>query len=487
MGSGMPAWVPAALAIASWGLVIAGWVFVAMWVWGKRGTGSRWCAKCLYDMTGLPGMRCPECGREARNEKQLRRRKRRWAALVVAAVLFVLNYSMWVPGRVQHEGWKTALVPTGALALGLPWVAQDRRGPTSKDPGVPPSVKEMPVWDAAFHLLFDRIGRNELSAWHWEAVGQIGLLQDPRTLDRRGCPSGWSTREPNVRELIERGLFRGAIREGLRQRIEGWSKLVITTRDIWPQGALVHVAVEAYAWDSGNLTLELCDANGERIEGTMIVHGVPSAYVRFNGVPPPGERRRYTLRLRRESWRGGDASLLTQRDFEIIGAHESLTQFLDAVPLRVESLLSRASVELENDESHGTDGTLLRGTGGWVEFPAPRELVQLQPRYDVLENQRLTLGVWVDVYCGEELYCRGSAVFSARSAGENELARPGGKWVGGLQLDPVHSRPMSTDGPWRMVLTGDPHLALMDFECKRYWEGQATIELPFGEDEDGER
>jgi hypothetical protein len=486
MGSAMPAWVQMALAVASWGLVVGAWVLIAVWARGKRGAGARWCAKCLYDMTGLPGMRCPECGREAKSEKQLRRRKRRWGALAAALVLFVLNYAMWVPVRLQHEGWKTALVPTGALVLGLPWVAQNRRGTTSEVPGVPAAEISMPFWDAAYDLLVERIDREDLSVWHREAVGQFGLRQDLRNFDPTHLRR-WGVAHRGVRQLLEHGIHREAFREGLTQRIEGWSRLVITTRDVWPQGALVHVVVEANAWGSDKLVLELCDANGKRIEGAMIVYGAPSAYVRFDGVPPPGERRRYVLRLRRDSRYGGDASLLTQRDFEIIGAKDDLLQFLEAVPLPIESLLARASVDLENDGFDGSEDSHSRTTRSWVEFPAQREPLQLEPRYDVLGEERLTLGVWVDVYCGEELYCRGSAVFSVRSVGENELARPGGKWVGGLQLDPIHSRPMTTDGPWRVVLTGDPHLALMDFECKRYWEGQTTIELPFGRDEHGER
>ena len=38
--------------------------------WGRHG---RRCPTCLYDMAGVPGLRCPECGTEARDERDLLR------------------------------------------------------------------------------------------------------------------------------------------------------------------------------------------------------------------------------------------------------------------------------------------------------------------------------------------------------------------------------------------------------------------------------
>lgn len=77
-----------------WLYLAAGWTLAALgaalllWaLFWDRSRGSRRCPKCWYDMAGVPGLRCPECGREAGSEKSLfKTRRRRWPAVAGLAI-----------------------------------------------------------------------------------------------------------------------------------------------------------------------------------------------------------------------------------------------------------------------------------------------------------------------------------------------------------------------------------------------------------------
>ena len=91
---------------------------------GDRARGRRRCGRCWYDMGGVEGLTCPECGRVARRELELGRTRRR-KRLVVAAVLLVAAGQLgWLEGRVRRGGWLAA-VPTEVLIVLIPQVPQE--------------------------------------------------------------------------------------------------------------------------------------------------------------------------------------------------------------------------------------------------------------------------------------------------------------------------------------------------------------------------
>lgn len=75
-------------------------VFLVCWgLFSDRLSGNwkkRRCRKCLYDMTSVSGLKCPECGREWGSEAQLRNVRRRWGlagfGLVLTLGAFALNW-----------------------------------------------------------------------------------------------------------------------------------------------------------------------------------------------------------------------------------------------------------------------------------------------------------------------------------------------------------------------------------------------------------
>lgn len=110
--------------LLEWAVVVpllAGGAVVLMW--GLIGRRPRWreCPRCRYDMSATTGLMCPECGRTAKSERAMvRRRRRRWA-VVAGALLALLGGGVWVGAKVRDGTWPR-YVPRTAVLLSLPWL-----------------------------------------------------------------------------------------------------------------------------------------------------------------------------------------------------------------------------------------------------------------------------------------------------------------------------------------------------------------------------
>jgi hypothetical protein len=106
------------------GVLVAGgsiWTARAL-VW-DRARGRRRCAACWYDMAGLPGLTCPECGRAAGHERRLARTRRYWRRAVVGALVVSVGTAGLLTPRLRRRGWIGA-VPTPVLNLVLSFFDQ---------------------------------------------------------------------------------------------------------------------------------------------------------------------------------------------------------------------------------------------------------------------------------------------------------------------------------------------------------------------------
>lgn len=90
---------------------------------GKK-PGCRRCPHCWYDMAGVPGLLCPECGKAAKDEEGLKRRRRRWRAAMVWAFVVLLGIVGAMTPRMSRQGLVGA-VPTTVLV----WWAPVNGGP----------------------------------------------------------------------------------------------------------------------------------------------------------------------------------------------------------------------------------------------------------------------------------------------------------------------------------------------------------------------
>lgn len=102
---------------------IGGWTLLAIAVgmlvcavFWDRARGRSRCPKCWYDMTGSTGLRCPECGCEARSERFLHRTRRNWKLALSAIPFLAGGYTLHHWSAIQRGAWPE-LVPTTALIL----------------------------------------------------------------------------------------------------------------------------------------------------------------------------------------------------------------------------------------------------------------------------------------------------------------------------------------------------------------------------------
>lgn len=168
-----------------WGMTAIGAAVAAWGLFWDRSRGRKRCGRCWYDMGAVVGYRCPECGKDAKRERGLRRTRRRWRWAVLGVVVGTLGYSGATGGTVaavRKHGW----------AAGLP----------------------------EFVLV-----RCLVSAW--EEKGRTGLH--------------WASEEMRRRVLAGEMSEAGAA--------EAWERQgVMRTVDVWPEGWRVLVAGKTPAW-----------------------------------------------------------------------------------------------------------------------------------------------------------------------------------------------------------------------------------------------
>jgi hypothetical protein len=112
--------------LLGWVLGAAGAVLLLWALFWDCGRGRRRCPKCWYDMGGVPGLKCPECGREARGESRLHKTRRHlgWAA-GATTMLIAAHLTNSVPD-IRARGWWAA-APRVVLLMCMPLL--DRAGP----------------------------------------------------------------------------------------------------------------------------------------------------------------------------------------------------------------------------------------------------------------------------------------------------------------------------------------------------------------------
>lgn len=68
---------------------------------------------------------CPECGREHRSLRAMRRTRRRWGVAVLGVLVLVGAHGVRAVPRVQKEGWGAAM-PRIGLVLLLPFLSEEQ-------------------------------------------------------------------------------------------------------------------------------------------------------------------------------------------------------------------------------------------------------------------------------------------------------------------------------------------------------------------------
>lgn len=103
------------IAITCWAVLgVSGLVTLWAIIW-DRPRGRLRCRKCAYDMSG-GGLRCPECGREHKSERSLRKARRKWKTAIIGLLLGSLSYYPMARQELTAQEGAWGLVPTVVLA-----------------------------------------------------------------------------------------------------------------------------------------------------------------------------------------------------------------------------------------------------------------------------------------------------------------------------------------------------------------------------------
>src|SRR5688572_6406393 len=112
-------WVAAGSLLALAGVTLFIWA-----VWWDRSRGRRRCPRCWYDLGGVSGVVCPECGRTARSERRLTRTRRRWKWAAAAAAIAFGGFAATRVPVVRQRGWTAALPATALRVVMAPFGPQ---------------------------------------------------------------------------------------------------------------------------------------------------------------------------------------------------------------------------------------------------------------------------------------------------------------------------------------------------------------------------
>ena len=146
-------------------------------IFADRSRGRRRCPKCWYDMSESPEMRCPECGREALNDREFFLTRRRWKGLWVCLVIFLAAHVLWMQPKVRRDGWASVIPRTLLiLALRLPnngWAFDGLELRTQTDRSVNSSVRSVSMRKKVHDP-------STLYLWQWRMFGEacIELSKD---------------------------------------------------------------------------------------------------------------------------------------------------------------------------------------------------------------------------------------------------------------------------------------------------------------------
>jgi HEAT repeat protein len=108
-------------------LAVAALVVAALALFRDRPRGRRRCPRCWYDMAGVTGMTCPECGREQKAERRFFCTRRRWRGVALAAVMLTLATGTAIAPAAYTGAW-ARYTPMPVLRFGLSFFDRQARG-----------------------------------------------------------------------------------------------------------------------------------------------------------------------------------------------------------------------------------------------------------------------------------------------------------------------------------------------------------------------
>lgn len=180
--------------VLGWAVGIGGLGLLARALFGDRSRGRRRCPRCWYDMFGISGLGCPECGRACRTETALRCTRRHWRPAVVGALGLLAGLALGSAPAYRQGGW-VRLVPSSALVFLAPPAEQLWPNGGRVKYGQP----RWDAWDEMTEETWRRLTNGRMARWQSQLFVSryFGAALPSERLERRVVtPTRWSTDWP---------------------------------------------------------------------------------------------------------------------------------------------------------------------------------------------------------------------------------------------------------------------------------------------------
>ena len=196
------------------GLIAVSLTLYATWaLFGDRAHGRRRCLKCGHPFGDLPGLRCPECGFEAKKDRDLLKARRHWGRATTALVLLFVS-AFIIRAQATPGGW-ISIVPSHALIWSIAIDGRDGPGLITRE--LKRRLLANELSESASDALLDRVIEGDSAAPPgsdgWELrYGQLAMAwrdrilqpDDPRTdrfiriapMFNLELPDTWPANEP---------------------------------------------------------------------------------------------------------------------------------------------------------------------------------------------------------------------------------------------------------------------------------------------------
>ncbi len=450
--------------------------------------GRRRCPRCWYDMSATEGRRCPECGREARSERALRRTRRRWR---IALLCIPLLAGAWLLHRLPEIN-KRGMIAAAPTTLLIPataiWNKPNYSGGTVTIPGgqvtsqrwmggprAPANVDAHIAVEVRARVAAD-------SMWDWQTRWLINVATDRRNYLFSVAPSLLRAHPPHTK--LGRHLQRRLVQQYLDPGL--------TFRDRWPAGEPVWVRVDpsAHLIISSSYYVRFRPTTPGLTEFEATIESLNSQIMTTYlvppdrapdteiGTPPAGTSTlRYTMDVHAMRGHRPDWPLVDSRALELdlapaAHAHDIIT------PVQDERIAAAVSQELFTTVYRDPD-TL-----------EPRVRVFAEtPLLDDLLERNLALGVIIELHHGDEIVASTKAwteLHTSPYPTNGEASRflalvaqhHTGEFVEERLAWRVSLPPFRFCDQTRLIVRSDPNVALRDFEAKQYWQGVVDLTTP---------
>lgn len=453
--------------IASWVIFVLAFVWPAAFAIRRiaHRMRPRWgrCEACNYNLRGIGSDRCPECGYSILRRTPLTRKRDVLLRLMIMLILLIVAHVVNRIEAIARRGW-VAAVPTTVLIALLPHQTR-----TGSDSGLVDQLageirgRLEPQWDGSTDVNRRPTSADQPAHWQWRWMIRKSLAVD------HGPAAGWSMWQWDAGRILEQAYRTDRLTVDERTRVEQMCYFDIRCRPHWPLDVdlYAHIATKCVVRGDGVRFTSRALTDGYASEtitdlpGTFRT-GTDSGLKRLGAADRPGDVR-YEFVVERfdaasSTWRA--ASRETRVVTRISESNE-----IGLTPITIPpSVLETLSPSVGRRVGWSTENGIWLNVHPNASFGAALSTA--------------AFAIDIQLYCDGELFASGACIWNTRSDPDSASIagrrRPQGlfvqcreegqmswKQLGRLQ---VHS--------WNVVIEGDPHVALQDFDATSYWSGR---------------